>query len=166
MYEKWLSQWISAIASRTIFLSGMSFRNWRSRSLFYFTFFPPIASAGFPARELAVAETFGFSCFGFLASLLPRLLLPFDIVCPSKVQRSNAEMARSGCGTHRSLIELRRWIAFWLHVGWGSFSVASSNARCWPRDTVVMCDRNIAFAAAKPSEVSIFVQFSPAISNA
>ena len=41
----------------------------------YFTFLPPIASAGFPSSELAVAETFGFSCLGFLASLLPRLLL-------------------------------------------------------------------------------------------
>ena len=41
----------------------------------YFTFLPLISRGGFPARELAVAETFGFSCLGFLASLLPRLLL-------------------------------------------------------------------------------------------
>ena len=34
-----------------------------------------MAKAGFPSKELAVAETFGFSCLGFLASLLPRLLL-------------------------------------------------------------------------------------------
>ena len=47
----------------------------------YFTFFPPIANAGFPASELAVAETFAFSCFGFLASLFPRLL-PLAMMFP------------------------------------------------------------------------------------
>ncbi|WP_299751924.1 hypothetical protein [uncultured Tateyamaria sp.] len=38
-----------------------AFQKSRRRRLYYFTFFPPIASAGFPAMELAVAETFGFS---------------------------------------------------------------------------------------------------------
>jgi hypothetical protein len=33
-------------------------------------FFPPIESAGFPASELAVAETFTFSFLGFLVSFL------------------------------------------------------------------------------------------------
>ncbi|SDW77002.1 hypothetical protein SAMN04488001_1759 [Litoreibacter albidus] len=51
--------------------------------LSYFTFLPAIEIAGFPALEFAVAETFGFSCFGFLASLL--LFLPLAIVCPSKM---------------------------------------------------------------------------------
>ncbi len=49
----------------------------------YFGFFRPVSNAGLPASELAVAETFGFSCFGFLASLLPRLpCLSFFIVVP------------------------------------------------------------------------------------
>ena len=52
-------------------------------------FFAPIA--GFAARELAVAETFGFSFFGFLVSFL--LFLPLAILCPSKMQRSDAKMA-------------------------------------------------------------------------
>ena len=52
--------------------------------LFYF--FAPIA--GLPDRELAVAETFGFSFFGFFVSFL--LFLPLAIVCPSKMQRSDA----------------------------------------------------------------------------
>ena len=38
----------------------------------------PILS-GFEALESAVAETFGLTCFGFFASLLPRLLFPLDI---------------------------------------------------------------------------------------
>ncbi|WP_300056230.1 hypothetical protein [uncultured Roseobacter sp.] len=38
-----------------------AFQKSRRRRLSYFIFFPPIASAGFPAMELAVAETFGFS---------------------------------------------------------------------------------------------------------
>lgn len=50
----------------------------------YFTFLPAIETVGFPAMEFAVAETFGFSCFGFFASLL--LFLPLAIVCPSKMQ--------------------------------------------------------------------------------
>lgn len=36
----------------------------------------------FPEFELAVADTFGLTCFGFFASLLPRLLLPLDIFFP------------------------------------------------------------------------------------
>jgi hypothetical protein len=54
------------------------------RVLFYF--FAPIA--GLADRELAVAETFGFSFFGFFVSFL--LFLPLAIVCPSKMQRSDA----------------------------------------------------------------------------
>lgn len=50
----------------------------------YFTFLPAIETVGFPAMEFAVAETFGFSCFGFFASLL--LFLPLAIVYPSKMQ--------------------------------------------------------------------------------
>ena len=38
---------------------------------------------GLRARELAVAEIFGFSFFGFLVSFL--LFLPLAIVCPFKV---------------------------------------------------------------------------------
>ncbi|WP_205388956.1 hypothetical protein [Sulfitobacter sp. JL08] len=58
----------------------------------YVSFFPPISSAGLPARELAVALTLGFSCFGFLASLLPRLPpLPFVIVFPFSVGWFHAE---------------------------------------------------------------------------
>jgi len=49
-------------------------------------FFAPIA--GLADRELAVAETFGFSFFGFFVSFL--LFLPLAIVCPSKMQRSDA----------------------------------------------------------------------------
>ena len=58
----------------------------------YFSFFPPISNAGLPATELAVAETFGFACFGFLASLLPRLPpLPLVIVVTFRVGRFHAE---------------------------------------------------------------------------
>jgi len=97
MYLKWLSRRVSAIACQLKFLYDLPVNNRRPGSLLYFTFFPPIDSSGLPARELAVAETFGFSCFGFLASLLPRLLLPFDIVCPFKMQRSATDfgMAQS-----------------------------------------------------------------------
>ena len=66
----------------------------------YFTFLPAIEIAGFPALELAVAETFGFSCFGFFASLL--LFLPLAMVCPSRMQRSDAVMAKRGCATHHA----------------------------------------------------------------
>lgn len=44
----------------------------------YLFFFSP-SETGFAAPELAVAKTFGFSCFGFFTSLFPRLLLPFPI---------------------------------------------------------------------------------------
>ena len=54
-------------------------------------FFPPIESAGFPASELAVAETFTFSFLGFLVSFL--LFLPLATVCPFKMQRIYTEMA-------------------------------------------------------------------------
>ena len=53
-------------------------------------FFPPIESAGFPASEFAVAETFTFSFFGFLVSFL--LFLPLAILCPFKMQRINTRM--------------------------------------------------------------------------
>lgn len=43
----------------------------------YFFFSP--SESGFVAPELAVAKTFGFSCFGFFVSLFPRLLSPFPI---------------------------------------------------------------------------------------
>jgi hypothetical protein len=65
----------------------------------YFTFLPAIEIAGFPALEFAVAETFGFSRFGFLASLL--LFFPSAMVCPSKMQRSNTGLAKRGCGLIR-----------------------------------------------------------------
>ena len=45
--------------------------------------------AGVLDRELAVADTFGFSFFGFLVSFL--LFLPLAIVCPFKLQWSDAE---------------------------------------------------------------------------
>ncbi len=48
----------------------------------YLTFLPATFIPDFPAFEPAVAETFGLTCFGFLASLLPRLLLPLDIGFP------------------------------------------------------------------------------------
>jgi hypothetical protein len=40
---------------------------------------------------LAVADIFGFSFFGFFVSFL--LFLPLAIVYPSKMQRSNAQIA-------------------------------------------------------------------------
>lgn len=67
-------------------------RNGRRFNRPYFTFFPAIDSAGFPACEFAVAKTFGFSCFGFLVSFL--LFLPLVIVCPLNMHRSGAGMAR------------------------------------------------------------------------
>lgn len=48
----------------------------------YLTFLPATTIDAFPAFESAVAEIFGLTCFGFLASLLPRLLLPLDIGFP------------------------------------------------------------------------------------
>ena len=48
----------------------------------YLDFFPVPILRGFPALESAVAETFGLTCLGFFASLLPRLLLPLDIYFP------------------------------------------------------------------------------------
>jgi hypothetical protein len=58
--------------------------------------------------EFAVAETFGFSFFGFLVSLL--LFLPLAMVCPSAVQRSDVEMTKVGCGCHHLPIKGARWI--------------------------------------------------------
>jgi hypothetical protein len=57
----------------------------------YFTFLFAIDTAGFPVREFAVAETFGFSCFGFLVSFL--LFLPLVMICPFNMRRSGAGMA-------------------------------------------------------------------------
>ena len=44
----------------------------------YLPFFS-LSEIDFDAPELAVARTLGFTCFGFLASLLPRCLSPFPI---------------------------------------------------------------------------------------
>ena len=49
----------------------------------YFTFLPASTSEDLPSAADVVAETFGFSCLGFLFSLVPRLLLPLDIGFPS-----------------------------------------------------------------------------------
>lgn len=84
--------------------------------LAYFTFLPAIEIAGFPELEFAVAETFGFSCFGFFASLL--LFLPLAMVCPFKMQRSNAELTGMAvvCITRPSWTgdELGCWLGWWL----------------------------------------------------
>ena len=53
----------------------------------YFFFFSP-SETGFAAPELAVAKVLGFSCFGFLISLFPRLLLPFPITTSQFNNRS------------------------------------------------------------------------------
>ena len=57
--------------------------------------------AGLLARELAVAETFGFSFFGFFVSFL--LFLPLAIVRPFKVSLSNSEINWIATVTHRLL---------------------------------------------------------------
>ncbi|WP_175483225.1 hypothetical protein [Salinihabitans flavidus] len=49
-----------------------------ARQSTYLTFVAPIET-GFAAPVLAVAKVLDFSCFGFLISLFPRLLLPFPI---------------------------------------------------------------------------------------
>ena len=48
----------------------------------------------FPVFEPVVAEFLGLSCFGFRASLLPRLLLPFDIGFPFKNATGSLERLR------------------------------------------------------------------------
>ena len=48
----------------------------------YLVFLPALIFSGLPAFELAVAETLALICLGFRASLLPRLLSPFDIGFP------------------------------------------------------------------------------------
>jgi hypothetical protein len=78
---------------------------------------------------LAVAKTFVFSCFGFLASLFPRLL-PLAMICPFNVQRSEIEMKRHGCSSHCLPFKGTQWVISRNYVGWGSCSVASSKARC------------------------------------
>jgi hypothetical protein len=55
---------------------------------------------------LAVASTFGFSCFGFFASLFPRLLLPFPITT-SKVDHRSGDMPERSSGKSR-LTDLRQ----------------------------------------------------------
>jgi hypothetical protein len=107
MWAVWLSQKPGAMVSHKICLQRY-FRHpsyWSSSwsAGFYLTFFPEIDSAGFPARGLAAAEALGFSCFGFLASLLPRMLLPLAMVGPSNMQPSNAGMAGLGCGLFSDL---------------------------------------------------------------
>ena len=87
----------------------------------YFIFFPPIASAGLPSRELAVAETFGFSCLGFLASLLPRLLLlPLAMIGPFKCSDPVPGWQGHHCAVHRAP-DLRRR------------AVNASDVRLWSR---------------------------------
>ncbi|MFT7448718.1 MAG: hypothetical protein ACI9LZ_003663 [Glaciecola sp.] len=65
---------------------------WQPISGSYFTFFPPIESVGFPNPEFAVARTLALSCLGFLTSLFPRLLLPFDILISSNLQSSGSRL--------------------------------------------------------------------------
>jgi hypothetical protein len=45
----------------------------------YLIFLPAIATAGFAASKFAVAGSLALTCFGFLTSLFPRLLLPLAI---------------------------------------------------------------------------------------
>ena len=71
-------------ASLTFFVTRLA-----TTTRFLIYFFAPII--GLPAIELAVADIFGFSFFGFFVSFL--LFLPLAIVCPSKMQRSNAQIA-------------------------------------------------------------------------
>lgn len=52
--------------------------------LIYFTFLPATVIGDFPALLSDVPEAFGFSFFGFLVSLLLRLLLPLVIEFPFK----------------------------------------------------------------------------------
>lgn len=49
------------------------------------------SETGLTAPEFAVARTFGFSCLGFFASLLPRLLSPLPIMS-SQVELPAREM--------------------------------------------------------------------------
>ena len=62
-------------------------------------FLVPIA--GLLARELAVAEIFGFSFFGFFVSFL--LFLPLAIVCPFKLQLSDSKITWISTAIHRLL---------------------------------------------------------------
>lgn len=50
-----------------------------ARSTSTYFFLADCSRNGLVAPEFAVASTFTFSFFGFLASLLPRLLLPLPI---------------------------------------------------------------------------------------
>ncbi|MFW2541429.1 hypothetical protein ACN2XU_02220 [Primorskyibacter sp. 2E107] len=61
-----------------------------ARLLTYLRFFSP-SETGFTAPEFAVARVLGFSCFGFFASLFPRLLLPFPIMT-SQVKNRSGDM--------------------------------------------------------------------------
>ena len=62
-------------------------------------FLVPIA--GLLARELAVAEIFSFSFFGFFVSFL--LFLPLAIVCPFKLLLSDSETTWITTVIHRLL---------------------------------------------------------------
>ena len=79
-----LTWWLSAtlVVGTSLHRSGEPFL--LARLLAYLPFFSP-SDTGFTAPELAVASTLGFSCFGFFASLFPRLLLPFPITT-SKIE--------------------------------------------------------------------------------
>ena len=62
------------------FRSGFQLSVRPASVLVYFFFFSLMFSGALPLLKSAVAETFSFSFFGFLASLLPRCLSPFDMV--------------------------------------------------------------------------------------
>lgn len=71
----------------------------------YLVFLPVLIFSVFPIFESAVADTFALTCFGFLVSLLPRLLLPFDIGFP--FENATGPSGRGGVFSlrvsHRSL---------------------------------------------------------------
>lgn len=120
---------------------------------------PGAACPGLFTKGLVAAGAFGFSFFGFLASLLPRWLLPLAIVCPSKLQRYNAGMARLGCGLFSHSV-------FDYQVVAAALAAPSSTARCRALETVVTGDPNISLAASKSSAVLIAVQFISVTSSA
>lgn len=53
-------------------------------SLDHLVALPGVACPALLTKGLSLTGAFGFSFFGFLASLLPRWLLPLAIVCPSE----------------------------------------------------------------------------------
>jgi len=86
-----------ATRAGTIYLSHtrgclMAFVHTAHHVMLYFTFLPATDIAGLPVSEFAVAETFAFSCFGFLTSFL--LFMPLAICCPFRVQGGAPEWRR------------------------------------------------------------------------